>query len=182
MNCPHCNFPFRAFAVANADEMPSLAPIICEGCAAISLLVNGTVRKATPEELRAIQQSPAYREVLAPVADLIRGSVAPPVDRDNVSLVGGKPVTDDYRELKPDGMQKEYLVLSNEERRKGFVRPYRDSYTHRVCGTNTKMNYEIAETYARDPKFYGATYCVKCRSHFPLDQFIWEGTDLQVGS
>lgn len=183
MNCPHCNYPFRTLAVANSEEVPELAPIICEGCAAISLLVGGVVRKATPDELRAIQESPAYREILAPVADLIRGSVAPPVNRDNIALAGGKPFTNDYREIdQSTGMQKGYLVLSDEERRKGFVRPYRDTYTHKVCGTNTTMGFEIAETYARDPKFYGGTYCCRCMRHYPLDQFVWEGTDIQVGT
>ena len=27
-----------------------------------------------------------------------------------------------------------YLVLSEDERAKGYVRPYRDTYTHTVCG------------------------------------------------
>ena len=33
-----------------------------------------------------------------------------------------------------------------------------------------------AETYARDPKFYGATFCVECKGHFPVGengQFRW---------
>ena len=74
-----------------------------------------------------------------------------------------------------------YLVLSDEERAKGFVRPYRDAYIHKECGSVTRMGRSIAETYARDPHFYGATYCVSCAMHRPLDEFEWEdGT--QVGS
>src|SRR5215211_3113895 len=52
-----------------------------------------------------------------------------------------------------------YLVLSQEERAKGFVRPYRRSYWHKTCAMVTTMSQAIAETYARNPKFYGATYC-----------------------
>ncbi len=44
------------------------------------------------------------------------------------------------------------------------------------------MALSIAETYARNPKFYGATFCVGCRSHFTVDEFIWDGTDQKVGS
>lgn len=74
------------------------------------------------------------------------------------------------------GMQKSYLVLSEEERAKGFVRPVRRTYVHLKCATVTTMGPAIAETYARDPKFYGATYCLHCRNHFPVGEhgeFVW---------
>lgn len=80
------------------------------------------------------------------------------------------------------GQNKAYLVLSEGERAKGFVRPYRDTYTHRTCGTTTKMNRQISETYARKPDFYGATFCCHCRDHFPVAEFYWTGTTLVVGS
>lgn len=70
-----------------------------------------------------------------------------------------------------------YLVLSEEERAKGFVRPVRRSYVHLVCGTATSMAQEIAETYARTPTFYGATYCVRCQRHLPVGEggeFVWD--------
>lgn len=125
-----------------------------------------------------------------------------------------------------------YLVLSAEERAKGFVRPYRDSYVHvgdrpnyplrdltddereryaaagyakyepypetkspvlgrfwtrnqldaKACGALTKMGRELSETYARDPHFYGATYCVGCRMHRPVAEFVWDGTQERVGT
>lgn len=81
-----------------------------------------------------------------------------------------------------------YLVLSDEERAKGFVRPYRDAYKHLPCGSVTTMGRPIAETYARQPDFYGATYCVACRMHKPLSEFRWIDpatgmvTDQAVGS
>ena len=136
-----------------------------------------------------------------------------------------------------------YLVLSEEERAKGFVRPVRTSYVHigksmshykgiyrmlteeeqkeypdkkyvavltvmtkedgsflggtyvnqkefdayqnneRIggCGCSTKMALELAETYARNPNFYGSTYCVYCQKHLPVSEFVWEGTNITVG-
>lgn len=103
-------------------------------------------------------------------------------DQPKITLTDGSPVTDDHRELKPNGQQKGYVVLSEEERAKGFVRPVRHSYIHKPCGGLTKMASSIAETYARDPYFYSGTFCVSCGKHFPLDQFVWDGTDEQVGS
>lgn len=75
-----------------------------------------------------------------------------------------------------------YLVLSEDERAKGFVRPYRDKYLHTVCGTETRMAQAIAETYARNPTFYGATYCVGCRKHLPVGEFLWTADHKVVGS
>lgn len=97
------------------------------------------------------------------------------------TLVDGRPVTEGHREINPDtGMQKDYVVLSEEERAKGFVRPVRRTYVHK-CGVATTMALAIAETYARDPKFYGATFCTGCRKHVPLNECKWEdGTE--VGS
>lgn len=128
------------------------------------------------------------------------------------------------------GMQKAYLVLSEEERKKGFVRPYRDAYTHvgvrpkyplrdltpeeaerhkmwhyvkfekypdselpmtgrywsrdqldSGCRGLTVMGRSLSETYCRDPKFYGATYCATCQKHFPVNEFIWTDGEV-VGS
>lgn len=86
-------------------------------------------------------------------------------------------------------MQNKYLVLSEEERKKGFVRPVRQSYLHLTCQTITTMGRAIAETYARDPQFYGGTYCVTCKDHFrvgPDGEFNWTsaGTDtgIKVGT
>lgn len=128
-----------------------------------------------------------------------------------------------------------YLVLSKEERARGFVRPLRESYRHvgpagpthdlqdltekqkaqyshfgyvkyekyppgsavvgrywtkdqldragrGGCGTTTRMSRPIAETYAREPKFYGSTYCVTCQRHLPVEEFRWEKDDQVVGS
>jgi hypothetical protein len=98
-------------------------------------------------------------------------------------LVGGGSVTDDHREIDPStGQQKAYVVLTEEERAKGYVRPVRRTYIHNVCGGATVMGQAIAETYARDPKFYSGTFCVHCRTHRPLSEFVWDGTAETVGS
>lgn len=82
----------------------------------------------------------------------------------------------------PDGQNETYLVLSEEERAKGFVRPVRQSYRHRKCGVVTRMGLALSETYARDPKFYGATFCVGCQEHFPVAEFTWDPGNAVVGS
>lgn len=133
----------------------------------------------------------------------------------------------------PVKQQEVYLVLSDEERAKGFVRPYREVYRHvgkqaalyplrdlteeektrlpeyvkyekypesespkvgkywkqseldsieAGCGQITMMARPIAETYARNPHFYGSTYCTTCQKHLPIDEFVWNGTEERVGS
>lgn len=155
-------------------------------------------------------------------------------NKPDTTLTDGSPVTDDHKDIKENGQQKGYVVLSEEERAKGFVRPLRYSYIHKGetgpeypirdlteeeqerhsaagyakyeeypegenvvgmfwtqdrldnigkgCGTKTTMGASIAETYARNPSFYGGTFCCGCGKHLPLVEFVWEGTDEQVGS
>ena len=104
-------------------------------------------------------------------------------DSPPVTLSDGSPVSDDYYQVDPKtGQQKGYIVLAEEERKRGLVRPFRNSYVHAACGGLTKINSAIAETYARDPKFYSATFCCKCRDHFPVGEFTWDGTKEEVGS
>lgn len=123
----------------------------------------------------------------------------------------------------PTPQAEAYLVLSQEEIDKGFVRPYRDSYRHvgpqpryalrdltdeekldphrqnyakfetypgsdapctgrywtqeqldnKGCFGVTTMNSSISATYARNPKFYGGTYCTRCAKHLPVEEFVW---------
>lgn len=76
-----------------------------------------------------------------------------------------------------------YLVLSEEERAKGFIRPLRRRYVHTGgCGAVTTMGRVLCETYARDPSFYGGTYCVGCRMHRPVAEFVWDEDGERVGS
>ena len=117
-------------------------------------------------------------------AERQKAAEAIPVDREARVLTDGSPVTDDHRELRADGMQKAYVVLTKDERGKGFVRPFRDAYRHVTCGKITTMSREIAETYARDPTFYSGTFCTTCKSHFPVGEdgeFTWYEMDGQEG-
>jgi len=143
---------------------------------------------------------------------------------------------------KENGQNKAYLVLSEEEKAKGFIRPVRNSYIHKGrfykyyneieildevyksndkeyialipalkdendkiigksyltqkdfdeinktkgfvggCGVVTDMSLGLAETYACDPNFYGATFCAGCGTHLGVGEFVWKGTDETVGS
>ena len=118
----------------------------------------------------------------APHAEQTHVSV--PVDRGNQTLTDGSAVPADrsHTQDRGDGQQKGYVVLSADERAKGFVRPVRQRYVHKKCGVETHMGLAVAETYARDPEFYGETFCVSCKGHFPLDEFVWSDTDERVGS
>lgn len=107
-------------------------------------------------------------------------------DMPKTTLTDGSPVTPDHREIDPaTGMQKAYVVLSDEERAKGFIRPVRRSYIHEKCGVVTTMGQALAETYARDPYFYSGTFCCGCGAHFPVGKngsFFWDGTAERVGT
>lgn len=104
-------------------------------------------------------------------------------DRNDPALTRG---VDDQ----PVPMAEKYLVLSEEERAKGFVRPVRRKYIHAKelggCGSVTTMGLAIAETYARQPGFYGATFCVSCSMHRPVGEageFLWDdGSGQKVGT
>lgn len=54
------------------------------------------------------------------------------------------------------------------------------------CGTVTRMGRKIAETYAKQPDFYGATFCAGCKTHLPVGEFgefIWDdGSGERVGT
>ncbi len=53
------------------------------------------------------------------------------------------------------------------------------------CGTVTTMTQELAETYARKPDFYAATFCYGCGKHLPVGkagEFVWDGTTERVGT
>ena len=99
-----------------------------------------------------------------------------------LTMLTQDPFDPSLKKIGPDGMQEKYLVLSDEERAKGFVRPYRDAYRHLACGHITTMGRALSETYARQPSFYGGTYCCHCKTHFPLladgkRAFIWYEMD-----
>jgi hypothetical protein len=84
----------------------------------------------------------------------------------------------------PTGQHDVYLVLSEEERAKGYVRPYRNKYLHLTCGVMTTMGHALSETYACNPHFYGATFCVGCQMHKKVGEdgeFVWIESDGRQG-
>jgi len=104
---------------------------------------------------------------------------------DDVRTEKGIPI-DEHQEIDPmTGQQKDYLVLIEKELSKGYIRPVRRSYTHLKCGNVTTMGESIARTYARDPSFYGGTFCAHCGGHFPIGangEFVWLDSDEKVGT
>lgn len=97
------------------------------------------------------------------------------------------PNDPNLKKHRDNGQQESYLVLSEEERAKGFVRPLRRRYKHLECGTVTTMGLALCETYARDPAFYGGTFCAGCGKHFRLKDgekhnFEWDEDGKPVGS
>jgi hypothetical protein len=102
------------------------------------------------------------------------------------TLSDGTQIFPAHKEIVPEtGQQRGYVVLAEEERTKGFVRPVRRSYVHLKCGSVTTMGWALAETYAREPSFYSGTFCCGCRAHFPVGEdgeFVWDGTNEKVGT
>lgn len=53
------------------------------------------------------------------------------------------------------------------------------------CGVTTRMPQACAETYAREPSFYGSTFCCGCGTYFRVGadgEFVWKGTGERVGT
>ena len=97
------------------------------------------------------------------------------------TLTDGSPVTPDHREIQPNGQQKGYVVLSADERAKGFVRPFRDAYRHvgakpiypvRPLRTGESAKYEVA---------VGTVYEEYPPEMEPAKGRYWEPEDIQPG-
>lgn len=150
-----------------------------------ALLLRQQTQKQFEDALR--EKAEAVDKARIKLEDAKREAAAAiPVDRSARQLTDGRPVTEDHREIDPkSGQQKGYVVLSEAERAKGFVRPVRDAYRHLKCSAITTMSRSLAETYARDPTFYSGTFCSTCRAHFPVGEsgeFTWYENDGSEGS
>lgn len=91
----------------------------------------------------------------------------------------------DYGGKRPDGQHERHPGLPVDEIAKGFVRPLRLKYKHLKCGVVTQMPRHCAETYARQPNYYGSTFCCGCGGYFPVGEngeFVWENTNEKVGT
>lgn len=148
---------------------------ICGSCGGLEA---AAVEPVTP--------NPQDVERLAKVMQNMPAAPPDPVDWDARTTTAGEPLMPEHLERDPrTGQQRAYVVLTAEERAKGFVRPVRRTYQHQKCGALTTMGQAIAETYAREPRFYSGTFCVECRDHFPVGEageFIWVGTTEKVGT
>lgn len=103
--------------------------------------------------------------------------------RGNV-VEGDNPVVPSTEKL-PDGQHADHYVMSPEELAQGYVEPVREKYVHTKCGVVTRMPRLCAETYARDPSYYGKTFCCGCGDYFPVGEdgeFVWDGSDQKVGT
>jgi len=49
----------------------------------------------------------------------------------------------------------------------------------KLCTTDGRA---LSETYARQPSFYGAPFCVACNKHLPVVEFVWTADGQRVGS
>jgi len=81
----------------------------------------------------------------------------------------------DYGKTKANGQHENYPAMEKKPDEE-FKRPVRRSYKHLTCGTITTMSQKLAETYALDPSYYGATFCAGCKDHFPVGEkgeFVW---------
>lgn len=143
-------------------------------------------RRLGPQPVDPAETERAVKSVVDAVIKNRPAGPPPPVDHDARVLVSGDPVPGDHShtELKANGQQKDYVVLTATERSKGFARPYRDAYKHLKCGKITTMGRAIAETYARDPNFYTGTFCATCGTHLPIGEggeFVWYEMDGSIG-
>lgn len=135
----------------------------------------GMVIEAATIARESIRRNPLIEEKQTTV-DQVQPVSRLTTDRNDPRLTHG---VDD----EPVAQAAAYLVLSEEEFEKGFVRPVRDSYQHfKGCGQVTTMGLKIAQTYARNPKFYGSTYCTRCMKHLPISEFSWTADGSVVGS
>lgn len=79
----------------------------------------------------------------------------------------------DYGEKQPDGQYENYPTTEEGEP----VQPVRRKYVHdddeNGCGTVTRMSTSIARSVARDPEYYGKTFCADCGEHVPVSEVSW---------
>lgn len=79
-------------------------------------------------------------------------------------------------------IKKATYILTDKERDRGYVRPVRQTYTHKKCGKDTMLAIALAQGFAGDLSFLREAYCTTCGKHFPVSDFLWEETEEEVGS
>lgn len=76
----------------------------------------------------------------------------------------------DYGERRDDGQFENHPTIDEGE----FEQEVRERYIHEACGGETVMKRHIAESVARDPEYYGSTFCSKCGDYYPVEEFHWK--------
>lgn len=195
----------------------------------------GEIRLGPRRETQADVDARTQRLVDAVKAAVPHEHETDPNGRQICTTSGDAPSKVRAEQTEATGQHKSYIVLCEDERKKGFVRPYRDAYKHvgpfverceattqadgeenphqcvrpyphggehefnalmilngpirfmaggrrGGCGSITTMGQALSETYARDPTFYGATFCGRCNKHLPVAEFVWTADSQVVGS
>jgi hypothetical protein len=132
-----------------------------------------TTNGKTPEEVRASQKGETGMHdgyIVLCDAERAKGFQRP--YRDRYEHVGARLGCDDYK--RPEG------VMGGPCLNCGQSQP--EHIRRGGCHTVTTMGRALSETYARDPKFYGATFCCACGVHRPVAEFVWTADGQEVGS
>lgn len=150
--------------------------------AALRAQLGTTGMRLGPRPLSVEEEADRRRQMSERITEAV-AQVVPPVDRTKLCTTDGRsPEEARASQTNETGQHPSYIVLCDEERAKGFVRPYRDCYKHTTCGGVTTMGRALSETYARDPKFYTHTFCCNCNRHLPVSEFVWTADGQEVGS
>jgi len=96
------------------------------------------------------------------------------------TLTDGSPVTPDHREIDPrTGQQKAYVVLSEDERAKGFVRPVRRSYRHVGPPAPSGLRDLTADEHERYDQFGYAKFEEYGPDRSPITGKFWTQAELK---
>lgn len=161
------NEGYSFFRASFPDDAPDL------------LYLEGWVLR--PEEL-----GPCPWETEAP-RKVLRPTISAKSKSDLVLLDGSEvPANGSHVRKRADGQQNSYVVFSDRKlAATPLVRPVQYKIRHLACLSVTEMHEKMAQTLARDPSFYKAFFCIKCRAHFKIGrdgEFLWHNSDQKVGT
>lgn len=97
---------------------------------------DGISESADKERQRKAEEKRKFDEAVNKITDGIKDHVKENIaqkeaEEPKLCTTSGKPIDEHTREINPaTGQQKDYIILCESERAKGFVRPYRESYKH----------------------------------------------------
>ena len=91
------------------------------------------------------------------------------------------PTNPGLKETRPDGQNKVYLVLSEEERKLGFVRPLRRSYVHAGIRPKYPLRNLTADEHERYDQYGYVKYEEYPKEESPVCGKFWTLPDLKSG-